>query len=186
MRAVLALLMTCCALAWHPEAIAAPLPARGTVEVLFTPWDDAEGALLAAMAKARHTIHVQAFVFTSRNLARALEEAHRRGVRVEMLVDLEQTRRNERSLIHEIHDAGIPVWFEVRYASAHSKVMLIDAEGGMPAVVTGSYNFTFSAQARNAENLVIMRGNAVLARRYLDNWQRHRGEAVAYSEVFPS
>ena len=56
----------------------------------------------------------------------------------------------------------------------------------MPAVVTGSYNFTFSAQARNAENLVIMRGNAVLARRYLDNWQRHRGEAVAYSEMFPS
>ena len=186
MRAVLALLMTCGALAWHPEAIAAPLPARGTVEVLFTPWDDAEGALLAAMAKARHTIHVQAFVFTSRNLARALEEAHRRGVRVEMLVDLEQTRRNERSLIHEIHDAGIPVWFEVRYASAHNKVMLIDAEGSMPVVVTGSYNFTFSAQARNAENMVIVRGNAALTRRYLDNWRRHRDEAVPYSEVFPS
>jgi phosphatidylserine/phosphatidylglycerophosphate/cardiolipin synthase-like enzyme len=180
------LLLACSALAWHSPAAAAPLPARGTVEVLFTPWDDAEGALLAALAKARRTIHVQAFVFTSRNLARALEEAHRRGVQVQMLVDLEQTRRNERSLVHALSDAGIPVWFEVRYASAHNKVMLIDAEGSMPVVVTGSYNFTFSAQARNAENMVIVRGNAALTRRYLDNWRRHRDEAVPYSEVFPS
>ena len=186
MRLAVVLLAVGCALAWHPRAAATPLPARGTVEVLFTPWDDAEGALLAAMAKARRTIHVQAFVFTSRNLARALEEAHRRGVRVEMLVDLEQTRRNERSLVHELHDAGIPTWFEVRYASAHNKVVLIDVEHAEPVVVTGSYNFTFSAQARNAENMVIIRGNAPLARRYLDNWRRHRDEAVPYSEVFPS
>ena len=32
-------------------------------------------------------------------------------------------------------------------------------------VVTGSYNYTFSAQARNAENLLILRGNAALAAR---------------------
>ncbi|MBK6402797.1 MAG: phospholipase D family protein [Rhodocyclaceae bacterium] len=182
MRRFAVLLLALCSLA----ATAAPLPARGTVEVLFTPWDDAEGALLAAMAQARRTIHVQAYVFTSRNIARALEDAHRRGVRVAMLVDLEQTQRNERSLVHRLHDAGIPVWFEVRHASAHNKIMLIDAEGGAPVVVTGSYNFTYSAQARNAENLVIMRGNEPLARRYLDNWRRHHDEAVPYLEKFPS
>jgi phosphatidylserine/phosphatidylglycerophosphate/cardiolipin synthase-like enzyme len=61
--------------------------------------------------------------------------------------------------------------------------MLIDAEDKEPVVVTGSYNFSFSAQARNAENLVILRGNAPLARAYLDNWRRHQAEALPYAEV---
>lgn len=169
---------------WLP-AVAAPMAAQGTVEALFTPWDDAEGALLGAIGKARRSIHVQAFVFTSRNLARALGEARRRGVRVELLADLEQAKKNERSQAHALHAAGIPVWFEVRYASAHNKIMLIDAEEGDPVVATGSYNYTFSAQARNAENLLILRGDAPLARAYLSNWRRHRADAVPYAEAFP-
>ena len=172
------------ALCWCPLATAAPMPATGTVEVLFTPWDDAEGALLRTIGKARRSIHVQAYVFSSRNIGWALGEARKRGVRVEMLADRDQVQRNERSLVHTLHDSGIPVWLEVRYASAHNKIMLIDVEEANPVVVTGSYNFTFSAQARNAENLVIMRGNAPLARAYLDNWRRHREDALPYAEVF--
>ena len=172
------------ALCWCPLATAAPMPATGTVEVLFTPWDDAEGALLRTIGKARRSIHVQAYVFSSRNIGWALGEARKRGVRVEMLADRDQVQRNERSLVHTLHDSGIPVWLEVRYASAHNKIMLIDAEEANHVVVTGSYNFTFSAQARNAENLVFMRGNAPLARAYLDNWRRHREDAIPYAEVF--
>jgi phosphatidylserine/phosphatidylglycerophosphate/cardiolipin synthase-like enzyme len=161
-----------------------PLPAKGTVQVLFTPWDDAEGALLQTIGQARHSIHVQAFILTSRNIATALEKAQRRGVKVELLADAEQATKNENSLIRRLHDVGIPIRLEVRYASAHNKLMLIDAEGSEPVVVTGSYNFTFSAQARNAENLLILRGNAPLARAYLDNWRRHRDDALPYAEVF--
>ena len=181
MRAALACLLAAFSLA---AFAAEPLPAKGTVQALFTPWDDAEGALLRAIGKARHSIHVQAFVFTSRNIAKALEEAHRRGVKVEMLADAKQATENENSLIRRLHDSGIPVRLEVRYASAHNKLMLIDAEDRDPVVVTGSYNFSFSAQARNAENLVILRGNAPLARAYLDNWRRHRDDALAYEEIF--
>lgn len=181
MSRLLPLLLILC---WCPLAAAAPMPATGTVEVLFTPWDDAEGALLRAIGKARRSIHIQAYVFSSRNIGWALGEARKRGVRVEMLADRDQAQKNERSLVHTLHDAGIPIRLEVRYASAHNKIMLIDAEEANPVVMTGSYNYTFSAQARNAENLLILRGNAPLARAYLDNWRRHREEAVPYAEVF--
>jgi len=167
-----------------PALAAGPLAATGTVEVLFTPWDDAEGALLRVIGQARRTIHIQAYIFSSRNIGWALGEARRRGVRVEMLADMEQVTKNERSLVRTLHDSGIPIWLEVRYANAHNKIMLIDAEDADPVVVTGSYNYTFSAQARNAENLVIMRGNAPLARAYLDNWRRHQAEAMPYAEAF--
>lgn len=187
MRKAVAVLLTLLALGvWGgaPGAQAAgPLPAAGTVEVAFTPWDDAEGTLLRVIREARQSIHVQAYSFTSRNIGWALGEARKRGVRVEMLADLRQATENRSSLVDQLHDVGIPVWFEVRYASAHNKVMIVDGEGPAPTVVTGSYNFTFSAQARNAENMLIFRGNGPLARAYLDNWRRHRLDAVPYAEA---
>jgi phosphatidylserine/phosphatidylglycerophosphate/cardiolipin synthase-like enzyme len=159
---------------------ATAIPATGTVEVLFTPWDDAEGAIVRALGEARQGIHVQAFLLTSRSIARALREAHDRGVRVEVLADREMLRKGENSQLPMLAAAGIPVWLETRYASAHNKVLLIDGESPGAVVITGSYNFTWSAQARNAENLLLLRGNPSLARRYLENWRRHRDDAEKY------
>lgn len=155
----------------------APLPATGTVEVLFTPWDDAEGAIVRVLGKARDSIHVQAYLLTSRSIARALQEAKVRGVAVEVLADREMLVKSDKSLLPQLHEVGIPVWLETRYAAAHNKLLLVDAATTDAIVITGSYNFTWSAQARNAENLLILRGNPALARRYLDNWRRHRDEA---------
>jgi phosphatidylserine/phosphatidylglycerophosphate/cardiolipin synthase-like enzyme len=163
-------------------AWAEPLPASGSVEVHFTPWDDAEGALLRAIGEARKAIYVQAFLLTSRSIGRALLDAQRRGVDVAVLADREMVAKGDNSQIPKLAEGGIPVWLEVRYQSAHNKIVLIDPEEAHPIVVTGSYNFTFSAQARNAENLLILRDNAPLARVYLANWRRHRGDALAYAE----
>lgn len=173
-------------LALSGQARAEPpvLPAQGTVELAFTPWDDAEGAILRVLHEARKAIYVQAYLLTSRPLARALIEAKGRGVAVSVLSDREMLLKDEdgRSQIPQLAAADIPVWSEVRYAAAHNKIMLIDPEEDTGAVVTGSYNFTFSAQARNAENLLILRGNPGLARAYLANWRRHRLEALPYPQ----
>jgi phosphatidylserine/phosphatidylglycerophosphate/cardiolipin synthase-like enzyme len=167
-----------------PAVVAATeLPASGTVQVLFTPWDDAEGALLREIGAAKQSIHGQAFLITSRNIARALTEAHDRGVRVSLLADREMVAKGDNSQVPKLHAAGIAVRLETRYAAAHNKILLIDAEGERPVMITGSYNFTFSAQARNAENLLILRGNRALARTYLANWRRHRDEAMAFAEA---
>lgn len=155
--------------------------AQGTVAVYFTPWDDAEGALLRTIDRARQTIHGQAYLITSRNIARALIAAQTRGVRVMLLADRDMLLRGEHSQLPALHAAGIEVRLETRYAAAHNKILLIDAEGNHPVIVTGSYNFSYSAQARNAENLLILRDNLPLTRAYLANWQRHRDETQAFT-----
>ena len=159
---------------------AQPLPAAGTAEVLFSPWDDAEGAIIRALDDARTSVHVQAFLITSRTIAKALQEASKRGVDVKVLADGEMAGKGAGSQLPALAAAGIPVWLETRYSSAHNKIMLIDAATATPVVITGSYNFTWSAQARNAENLLILRKNPALAQRYLGNWQRHRDAAVPW------
>ncbi|MCX7149089.1 MAG: phospholipase D family protein [Rhodocyclales bacterium] len=173
MRRLLAALLLCLTVG----AGATPLPAAGSIEVLFTPWDDAEGAIVRALGEAKKSIHVQAYLLSSRSIAKALEDAHARGVAVEVLADSEMVAKGDKSLVPRLVAGGIPVWLETRYAIAHNKVLLIDALGAHGVVITGSYNFTWSAQARNAENLLILRDNPALVRRYLENWRRHREDA---------
>ena len=179
MRRFAAACLLCCACF---TAVAAEAAAEGTTEALFSPWDDVEGRLLAAIGSARLSVHVQAYLLTSRSIAKALKQAQQRGVDVQILADAEMVKGGN-SRIPDLVAAGIPVWLETRYANAHNKIMLIDVAGPHPTVMTGSYNFTWSAQARNAENLLILRDNRAMADKYLKNWQRHRRDAQPYDET---
>jgi phosphatidylserine/phosphatidylglycerophosphate/cardiolipin synthase-like enzyme len=158
------------------------LPARGTVQIAFTPWDKAEGMIDDGIRRARHEILVQAFSFTSRTLANALKAAKRRGVDVQVIADREQAFSGEASRIPDLVRAGIPVVLEVRYQSAHNKVMVMDAGSADAAVVTGSYNWTYAAQNKNAENVLILRHNPDIANAYAANWRRHFADALPYAD----
>ncbi|MBC9071161.1 phospholipase D family protein [Thauera sp. CAU 1555] len=160
-----------------PAAAGERLPAQGSVEVVFSPADDPEAVLVELIGAARRSLQVQAYVFTSRKLATALVEAQRRGVVVEVLADA-QMHKSGRNALPQLLEAGIPVAFETAYAAAHNKVLIVDAAGPGCAVATGSYNYTWSARNRNAENLIVLRDNCALAQLYLRNWQRHREAAT--------
>ncbi len=59
----------------------------------------------------------------------------------------------------------------IGFAIVHSKVVVIDPNGDAPVVVTGSHNFSAAASSKNDENLLIIKGNAALARAYAVNIQ---------------
>ncbi|ANJ73354.1 phospholipase D family protein [Ralstonia insidiosa] len=155
-------------------------PAKGTVQAAFTPDDDIEGLLADAIDQAHEQVLVQAYLLSNKAITRALLAAHQRGVDVRVLADREQMMRSNGSRIPEIANAGIPVWLEVRYKNAHNKVIVIDPRGSHPVLVTGSFNFTQTAQRGNAENVLIVRGDTDLAQRYAANWQKHVGDALPY------
>jgi len=159
---------------------AQPFSAAGTVQVVFAPWEDAEGLIVQAIADAQRQILVQAFSFTSRRIAAALIAARRRGVEVLVTADREQAATAAGNRIRDLAAAGIPVWLETRYLAAHNKVMIIDAGTRESAVVTGSFNWTAGAQRRNAENVLILRRNRDLTQAYEANWRRHQEQASPY------
>jgi phosphatidylserine/phosphatidylglycerophosphate/cardiolipin synthase-like enzyme len=64
---------------------------------------------------------------------------------------------------------------DAKHAIAHNKVMIIDGETG----ITGSFNFTKAAQTQNAENLLIIRDQAMAAQ-YTQNWEAHRQHSQSY------
>ena len=148
--------------------------ATGTVQVAFTPGDPVDEILIGLIGQARQQVLVQAFSFTHKRIARALVDAHRRGVRVEVLADDRQDRQLEGSVLADLVRNGVTVWLDPKQSSAHNKVMIID--GGTPGavLVTGSYNFTNQAEHENAENLLVIKGHPELSKWYCDNFFKHQ------------
>ena len=157
------------------------LPATGTVQVAFPPEEDANNLIVNALRDARKTIRVQAFSFTSNEIAFALIAAKQRGVDVILLADGEQMRKQENHKLALVHRNGVRVWLDQQHQSAHNKIIIIDGEEAQPTVITGSMNFTYSGQFKNAENALLLRGNKALVERYSANWQRHFNHATPYT-----
>ncbi len=154
--------------------------ATGSVQVAFTPGDPVDDILIGILAQARREVLVQMFSFTHRRIARAMIDAQRRGVRVEVIADDQQDRQQPNSVLAELVRNGVAVYLDPEQSSAHNKVMIVDATSEHAVLVTGSYNFTWSAQRRNAENILVLRGNPALAQAFADNWRRLRVHAVEY------
>lgn len=145
-----------------------------SAQVYFSPDGGCTAAIVAALDGAQSTIRVQAYSFTSTPIAKALAAAKARGIDVRVILD--KSQRTERySGADFIAHAGIPVLIDEKPAIAHSKVMIIDGE----IVITGSFNFTSAAEARNVENVLVLRSSE-LAAAYTANWQARSALSVPY------
>ncbi len=156
------------------------LKAQGTVQAAFVPRDNVEGLIVAAVRGARKQVLIQAYLLSNKRIIYALLKAHARGVDVRILVDAAKLEEARDSRVSALAQAGIWVRREVKYRNAHNKVIVIDANSAHPVLITGSFNFTYTAQQKNAENMLIIRDFPALTREYAKNWQRHADEAVRY------
>jgi phosphatidylserine/phosphatidylglycerophosphate/cardiolipin synthase-like enzyme len=141
--------------------------------VYFTPPSGAGKELVQWIDQARQEVLVQAYGFTHNAIAQALLRAHARGVKVMVLLDQKSQSTNQ-YVIDLLQGQKVSLKYDGRHAIAHNKVMVIDHS----VVVTGSFNFTNSADSRNAENLLVLRSEG-LAERYRSNWQLHWDHSVA-------
>lgn len=154
---------------------ALPVFADQITSVCFTPGEDCRSLIVDTINSAKSSIRMHAYSFTSTPIAKALHDAHRRGVAVEAVLDKGQ-RTAKYSGATYLHNAGIPVHIDSRHAIQHNKVLVIDAQ----TVVTGSYNFTKAAQERNAENVVVI-NDPDIAAKYLANWQKCKEHSETYA-----
>ena len=155
---------------------------QGSLQAVFAPWEDIDAAVIEVISAARKQVLVQAYLLTSKKIATTLVAAHRRGIDVRVLVDAGQLEKVPSSAAPELVAAGIAVWLETKYQNAHNKIIVVDPDMQSATVVTGSFNFTWTAQHKNAENILIARNNPTLAARYAQNWERHRLEATPYTK----
>jgi len=143
-------------------------------QIYFSPKGGCTEAIVRQISNAKSEILFQAYSFTSAPIAKALINAHKRGIKVEAILDKSQRTEKYTSATF-LANSGIPTLIDDRHAIAHNKIIIIDRE----TVITGSFNFSKVAEEKNAENLLIIR-NKDLAKLYRENWFEHKEHSERY------
>jgi phosphatidylserine/phosphatidylglycerophosphate/cardiolipin synthase-like enzyme len=141
------------------------------VEVYFSPEDGVAKYVLQRLAAARHSIRFMAFSYTAPAIVDAMIARARAGVSLSGVVEA-QNATGSHAAYGTLSAAGLDVLLDGNCYILHHKVIIIDER----TVITGSYNFTSSAERDNDENLVIV-DDPNLARAYLDEFARVYAQA---------
>jgi phosphatidylserine/phosphatidylglycerophosphate/cardiolipin synthase-like enzyme len=145
------------------------------IEVHFSPEGGCTETVVREIEAAQSSILIQAFSFTSVPIAKAVVEAYKRGVHVEVILDRSQ-KTEKYSMADYLHNSLVPLLIDSEHAIAHNKIMIIDGQ----VVITGSFNFTNQAEHSNAENLLVIR-DKILADQYTVNWKLHAEHSQEYA-----
>jgi hypothetical protein len=154
---------------------AAEMVSSAKVMVYFSPNGGATDAVVQELNAAQTQVLMQAYSFTSVPIAKALVEAHQRGVQILAVLD-KSNETDKYSAATFLVNAGIQPLIDDKHAIAHSKVMVIDSM----TIITGSFNFTKAAEEKNAENMLVMKEAPELVTAYEANIRMHAGHSHPY------
>jgi phosphatidylserine/phosphatidylglycerophosphate/cardiolipin synthase-like enzyme len=153
-------------------AYAQPAP---SISVAFSPERGATEAIVKLIGEAKQSIRVAAYSFTSEDIAKALVDAHNRGVNVQAVLDKSNGSAKYTAATF-LANVGIPTRIDYEYGIMHNKFMVVDGV----TVETGSFNYTKAAEEKNAENVIILRQYPDTAKQYLGRWQELWNESEDY------
>lgn len=121
---------------------------------LITEPDDSDTPILQQIHSANHHIDMAMYLITNRHIMRALASAHRRGVRVRLLLEPHPYQVNNIKKTKMILRAyQLPFHFQQvsRHAWLHEKAMAIDNQ----SLIIMTFNQTFNAYHHNRDLAII-------------------------------
>lgn len=137
------------------------------VEVYFSPEDGALRRLVEVLKGTEQSIYFLAYSFTADELAEVMLAKFQQGVAVAGVFDRDQVKSNRGGEYSRLQQAGIPVRLDSNPDLMHHKIIIVDQK----IVITGSYNFSYNADTRNDENLLIIFSPA-LAQQFWQEFER--------------
>ncbi len=124
------------------------------IENYFSPPDHVMDKLIAYVQAAKKSVRFMAFTYTDKDLANAMIARAQKGVTVEGVIE---NRGASQGAFPLFTCANLPVKTDGNKYTMHHKVIIIDDQ----TVITGSFNFTNSADEANDDNVLILHSPAV-------------------------
>jgi phosphatidylserine/phosphatidylglycerophosphate/cardiolipin synthase-like enzyme len=160
--------------------LAGPLSAK-TLDTCFSPKGHCDQVLVSWIDASIQTLDGAIYGLTDENIAQAFIRAKQRGVQVRLVHD-ESQAAGENDVTQQLLDAGIPIHIQRGSEGGilHDKFLVIDGK----YVLTGSFNWTHNAKARNDENFVVLDDQAPNFQTEFDRlWSQPEGVGVATRPV---
>ena len=124
------------------------------VESYFSPTDNTTAEIAAEIDQADNDVSFALLTFTNNTLGTAMLDAFNRGVDLRGIIDNINDQGSEYSFLS---DRGLNVTPDFTTAQTHHKYCIIDGfdSNSDPVLVTGSHNWSASAETRNDENTLL-------------------------------
>ncbi len=119
-------------------------------KVYFSPGDDCLNAIVNHIRCAQQKVQICLFTISDNRITEELIYKHKRGVSVKIISDNDKVF-DRGSDIEQLVAAGVPVKVDITENHMHHKFALFDSQ----FTLTGSYNWTRSAERYNHENILI-------------------------------
>lgn len=147
-----------------------------TIESYFSPTDNTTIAIADAIKTADDDLQFAILTFTNNELGNAVLNAHNDGVDVRGIIDNINDQGSEYSYLQS---NGVSVSPDNNSLQTHHKYCVIDATNPSsdPIVVTGSHNWSASAETRNDENTLLIH-DAGIANIFLQEFEARWCEII--------
>jgi phosphatidylserine/phosphatidylglycerophosphate/cardiolipin synthase-like enzyme len=136
------------------------------VSTSFSRTQDTAYLLQQWIRKANYTIKLMLYLITQDSLAESLISAKNRGIDIDAIIDDEWISASG-SDFQTLLNSGIDIRSDNRAGTMHHKIMIIDDY----IIVTGSYNWSNTAEDSNDENIIILKSESISSL-YLSEFNR--------------
>lgn len=135
----------------------------------FSPNGGGTELVVETINTAKKELRLAAYSFTEPAVGKALLDAHKRGVDVQVVVDKDHNgRKSGPAMVDFLASNGVPVRITSAYKIMHNKFVVVDGT----TLQTGSFNYSRAANIANAENVLVISDCPSLAQTYLPVWQK--------------
>ncbi len=121
------------------------------ISIFFSSNSNIENNILNYIYRAKKEILLSAYILSSKKIINSLISACNRNVKIKILLDGKSMIKKD-YILKKISLFNIPIKLNFNYNIMHNKFLIIDNN----SVETGSYNYTYSANWLNAENIIYL------------------------------
>ena len=141
-------------------------PKPALLECYFFPNQNNERKVVDMFRTCKKTLDLAIFTLTKDSISNAIEEAHKRGVKVRLIAD-DSCSLMLGSDVRKLAAMGVPTKTDKAKYYMHNKVAIIDKS----VLVTGSYNWSRQATNYNQENILFFE-NKDLCEKYTEEYDK--------------
>ncbi len=135
--------------------------AEAAMKAYFSPSLDCENQIIRLLNNSVDSVDIAVYTLTNRPIMRAIEKAHNRGVRVRVITDKKQADHYS-SVATRLYQKDVPIKINTEFEIEHNKFAIFDGQ----TLITGSFNWTYSASNKNSENCLVITDEPELISQY--------------------
>ncbi len=145
-------------------------------------FDNIRQAILEELDKATNNIVVAVYWFTNQTLFQKLMSKVVGGLKVELIICNDYINNREAGLnFQNFIDSGGDFYFSDTFNPMHNKFCVIDSK----TLINGSYNWTYYAEDRNRENILLIKGEQETIDAFLTEFERLKSLTEKVEKIRP-